>query len=114
MIEHLLDDDHGWSHTDENLAALVDLLTYWLTSEYAGWVTDPDDPEVKAARAERKRSGIKPSPVPLIQPVAQRPPQALRAARQRLRALQAAHQPSPAPTPGESPIAALDALLGGL
>lgn len=114
MIDHLLDAENGWSHTDENLAALVDALSYWLGSEYMGWVTDPDDPEVKAARAARKRNPVKPPPVPIIPPVAQRPPHAQAAALQRLRALREAYQPSPAPKPGESPIAALDALLGGI
>ncbi len=62
-----------WTDTEENLARLVDLMHYWLGSEYAGWVTDPNDPEVIRARAERKRSGIKPPSEPLVTPVARRP-----------------------------------------
>ncbi len=57
----------------ENLAMLLDRDDYWLNSEYAQWTTDPDDPEVKAAREQRKRAGIKPPPQPLIAPVALRP-----------------------------------------
>lgn len=57
----------------ENLAMLLDRDDYWLNSEYAQWTTDPDDPEVKAARAQRKRSGIKPPPRPLLAPIALRP-----------------------------------------
>jgi len=52
---------------------LLDRDDYWLNSEYAQWTTDPDDPEVKRAREERKRSGVKPPPTPVIAPVALRP-----------------------------------------
>lgn len=45
-------------------------MSYWLNSEYAKWIVDPDDPEVKA---QRKRK-VKPPPFPLIAPVAHRPP----------------------------------------
>lgn len=57
----------------ENLAMLLDRDDYWLNSEYSQWITDPDDPEVKAAREERKRSGTKPPPLPILAPVALRP-----------------------------------------
>jgi hypothetical protein len=57
-----------------NLAELVDLMHYWLHSEYAKWITDPEDPQVKAEADRRKRAGIKPPPMPLIMPVAHRPP----------------------------------------
>ncbi len=46
----------------------LDRFDYFLRSEYASWITDPDDPEVKAERALRKRQGIKPPPQPLIPP----------------------------------------------
>jgi hypothetical protein len=52
----------------------VDLMSYWLQSEYARWVHDPDDPETKAAERERRRSGVKPPPEPIVPPVAHRPP----------------------------------------
>ncbi|MCK8671008.1 hypothetical protein M1M07_07735 [Rhodococcus sp. HM1] len=58
----------------ENLAMLVDRENYWLNSEYSSWVTDPDDPAVKAERARRKKQGIRPAPVPILPPVALRPP----------------------------------------
>ena len=112
MIEHALALQE-WSHTDENLANLVDHLAYWLGSEYAGWVTDPDDPEVKKARAERKKSGVKPPPVPLITPVAQRPPQHAKTARERVERLREHYENPPVVEPGESKISALDKALGG-
>lgn len=70
LIEHLPEE---WSYADENLAMFLDRFDYFLRSEYASWITDPDDPEVKAERALRKRQGIKPPPQPLIPPVAWRP-----------------------------------------
>lgn len=48
-------------------------MDYWLSAVYSQWVTDPEDPEVKRARAERKRAGVKPPPRPIIFPVARRP-----------------------------------------
>lgn len=57
-----------------NLADLVDLMSYWLNNEYAKWTYDPDDPENRRAAAERKRRKVKPPPMPLIPPVAHRPP----------------------------------------
>ncbi|MBX4168041.1 hypothetical protein K3M35_05090 [Rhodococcus sp. DMU2021] len=50
---------------------LLDRDDYWLNSEYAQWTTDPNDPEVKRAREERKN--VKPPPHPIIAPVALRP-----------------------------------------
>lgn len=111
MIDHALAPQE-WTYTDENLALLVDRLDYWLGSEYAGWVTDPDDPEVKKARAERKKSGVKPPPVPLIIPVAKRPPKHAQAARDRVERLREHYQNPPVENQGESSIKALDRLLG--
>ncbi|MBM4495406.1 hypothetical protein GS426_02680 [Rhodococcus hoagii] len=59
LIEHLPDE---WSYEAENLAMFLDRFDYFLRSEYASWITDPDDPEVKAERALRKRQGIKTAP----------------------------------------------------
>lgn len=57
-----------------NMAELVDLMSYWLTNEYAKWTHDPDDPATKRALAMQKRHGRpKAPPVPLIPPVAHRP-----------------------------------------
>lgn len=103
--------DDQWTHTDENLAMLVDRLSYWLDTEYVGWVTDPDDPDVKRRREERKRSGVKPPPVPILPVVARRPPAAEARAREQAEALKK-HFEDP-PLPGGSKIAALDSLLGG-
>lgn len=70
-----LGDAWDWGHMAANMAELVDLMSYWLTSEYAKWTHDPDDPATKRARAMEKRRGKpKPPPVPLIPPVAHRPP----------------------------------------
>lgn len=69
-----LGDLWDWTHLAANVAELVDLWSYWLRSEYAKWIHDPDDPEVKREAARRKRDGVKPPPMPLIPPVAHRPP----------------------------------------
>lgn len=69
-----LGDLWDWNHLAANVADLVDLMTYWLHSEYAKWIHDPEDPATKRAEAERKRKKIKPPSEPLIQPVAHRPP----------------------------------------
>lgn len=63
-----------WDLIGSNLADLVDLMRFWLVAEYQKWITDPDDPEVKAREAERKRSKIKPPPTPIVPPTAARPP----------------------------------------
>ncbi|MDU0478393.1 hypothetical protein QVA66_03960 [Staphylococcus chromogenes] len=63
-----------WGWHEENIAKLVDRMDYWLNSEYSSWNADPDDPELKAERARRKKLGIKPPPLPLLQPIAARPP----------------------------------------
>lgn len=76
-----------WTPTDENIARLVDREDFWLGAEYSGWITDPTDPEVKRQREERKRSGHKPSPVPIIPPVAVRTESARQAAEARNDAL---------------------------
>lgn len=62
-----------WTRTDENIARLVDREDYWLNSEYAGWIHDPDDPDTKRRAAERRKRGIKPPPTPILFPVAARP-----------------------------------------
>lgn len=115
MVEHALGHDpDGWSYTDENLAMLIDRLDYWLGSEYAQWTTDPDDQEVKRARAERKRSGKKPPPVPILTPVAKRPPEQAKAARELAEQMRDYYENPPVTKPGESKIAALDRALGGM
>lgn len=69
-----LGDLWDWNHLAANMADLVDLMTYWLQSEYAKWTYDPEDPDNKRAEAERRRRRIKPPPIPLVRPVAHRPP----------------------------------------
>jgi hypothetical protein len=73
MLEQMLEWDAQAARDSENLAMLVDRDDYWLNSEYSQWVTNPDDPEVKAERARRLKEGIKPPPTPLLRPVAHRP-----------------------------------------
>ncbi len=84
----LTDLPSSWSHTDENVATLVDLQTYWLSAEYVKWTTDAA--EAKRAAASRE----KPPPMPLIQPVARRPRAAHEAAVRRYEELRSrAEQP---------------------
>lgn len=74
LLENIAEHDAQAARDAENLAMLVDRDDFWLNSEYAHWITDPDDPEVKAERARRRRAGITPPPTPLLRPVALRPP----------------------------------------
>lgn len=76
---------------------LVDRDDYWLNSEYAQWITDPDDPEVKRTRAERKRRGVKPSPVPILPPIACRPPDLDEIRREQYEKTIAEHRPKEEP-----------------
>jgi hypothetical protein len=69
-----LGDLWDWNHMAANLAELVDLMSYWLQSEYAKWIHDPDDPETQRLERERKRNRVKPPPQPIIPPIAHRPP----------------------------------------
>lgn len=114
MVEHVLAPT-AWSNTEENLAMLVDRLAFWLDQMWGQWTIDPDDPEVKRAREERKRSGQKPPPVPLVPPVAKRPPEQDAAVREQVQALKEHFSAPPATrvNPGETKMDALDRLLGG-
>lgn len=113
MLEQL--ERREWSRTDENLAMLIDRLDYWLTSEYSQWVTDPDDPDVKRRREESERSGVKPPPVPIITPVALRPPEWADAVRKQAESLREYFStPEVARAqPGESKVDTIDRMLGG-
>lgn len=68
-----LGDRFDWNHLAANIAELVDLMHFKVQADYTQWITDPDDPKVKAELADRKRRGIKPPPVPIVPPVAHRP-----------------------------------------
>lgn len=106
--------DDRWTDTDENLAQLIDLLDYWLSTEYAGWVTDPDDPEVKRRREERRRSGITPPPIPILPIVGHRPPGARSRAQERADTIRKHFEtPPPLEAPDGSKISILNAALGG-
>ncbi|MBY4381874.1 hypothetical protein HQO24_10490 [Rhodococcus fascians] len=98
------------SRDSENIAMLVDRKDYWLNSEYRSWVTDPDDPEVKAERERRKREKIKSPPQPILVPVAQRPPEITAALMARYREVSARYA---APKAEESKKPRLKDLIGG-
>jgi hypothetical protein len=57
----------AWTPTDENIARLVDRDDFHLNGVYAGWTADPDD-EPTGPRPT-------PPPVPVLDPVAVRPPE---------------------------------------
>lgn len=63
----------GWSLHQENTARLLDALNHQAEQEWAAATTNPDDPEVRRARAEAKRAGLKPPKEPPIRPIALRP-----------------------------------------
>ncbi|MGF7124029.1 hypothetical protein [Rhodococcus sp. BE178] len=96
LIEELPDE---WSFEAENMAMFLDRFDFFLRSEYASWITDPDDPEVKAERALRKKRGIKPPQQPLIPPVAWRPGPIADLRRELYEAAVELHTPS-VPDPG--------------
>lgn len=114
MVDYASSPQASWSLTDENLAMLIDRLDYWLITEYSKWTTDPDDPEVKQARAKRKREGTKPPPIPVITPVAMRPQEEHERAIENAKALRKLFDPTPdlEPDSVEDTISALDKLLG--
>ncbi|RTL65905.1 MAG: hypothetical protein EKK42_20380 [Pseudonocardiaceae bacterium] len=58
-------DTWDYNHMAANIAELVDIMHYWLNSQYAQWTADPDAPQEKPK--------LPPPPEPLIPPVAYRP-----------------------------------------
>lgn len=76
----MLDDlaEEQWSRTDENLASLVDVQSWWLEAEYVKWTTSPEE-----AKAASRRSSTPTPPLPALRAVAARPPKAHAAAVQR-------------------------------
>lgn len=72
LLKKVLETVDQSAFDSENLAMLVDRDDFYLNSEYSQWVTDPNDPQVKAERARRLKYGIKPPPVPVLRPVAMR------------------------------------------
>lgn len=75
LVHDALARDDQQGRTDENIAMLLDRDNFELDSLYSQWITDPTDPKVKAAADDRKRRGIKPSPEPMIYPIALRRPE---------------------------------------
>ena len=92
VVSLMLDDltAERWSRTDENLATLVDVQSWWLEAEYVKWTTDPAE-----AKAAARRSSSPTPPLPALRAVAYRPPEAHAAAVARY----AARNVTP-PTPG--------------
>jgi hypothetical protein len=62
-----------WGPHEENTALLLEAERYRLELDWADRTVDPASPEVKAARQEAEKAGIKPPSHPLIPPIAQRP-----------------------------------------
>lgn len=75
LLDDAAEQDARAARDSENLAMLVDRSDYWLGSEYTNWITDPDDPSVKAERERRKAARITPPPRPLLLPIACRAPE---------------------------------------
>lgn len=83
LVHDALARDDQQVRTDENIAMLLDRDNFELDSLYSQWTTDPTDPKVKAAAADRKRRGITPPEEPLIFPIALRRPELAEIHRQR-------------------------------
>jgi hypothetical protein len=83
LVHDALARDDQQDRTDENIAMLLDRDNFELESLYHQWITDPNDPTVKAEAADRKRRGITPSKQPLIYPIALRRPELTEIYRQR-------------------------------
>lgn len=74
---------------------MVDRKDYWLNSEYRSWVTDPNDPAVKAERERRKREKVETPPRPILPPIAHRSPALTEALMARYRTEVASYAPKP-------------------
>lgn len=62
-----------WDAHKENTARLLEIEAYKLELAWIDRTTDPDDKDVRLARLEAERAGIKPPPHPMIPPIAMRP-----------------------------------------
>lgn len=60
-----------WGPHEENTALLLETLTAQVDWNWADRTIDPEDPEVKAEQAKRKKA--KPPKHPILRPVAHRP-----------------------------------------
>ncbi|MFE2994277.1 hypothetical protein ACFXG4_05005 [Nocardia sp. NPDC059246] len=89
---------------------LVDRQDFELNFDYVSGTTDPDDPEVKRERAQRAKHGIKPPPLPILAPIAQRDPVITAELVERY---QQAQQPYRIPEPPKSKLAQLLAARRG-
>ncbi|NEW40778.1 hypothetical protein GV794_01905 [Nocardia cyriacigeorgica] len=75
LIEDADARDAQAARDSENLAMLVDRTDFLNNFGYVSGITDPEDPDIKRERAERLKHGIKPPPMPILAPVAQRAPE---------------------------------------
>lgn len=73
LVNLVLQLNTTWGPHEENTALLLETITTQLDWGWADRTIDPDDPEVKAERAKRKK--VKPPPHPILRPVAHRPPE---------------------------------------
>ncbi|MCM6778028.1 hypothetical protein NDR87_30965 [Nocardia sp. CDC159] len=105
LIEDAEARDAQAARDSENLAMLVDRSDFDLNFDYVTGTSDPDDPEIARERALRKKHGIKPPPLPILAPVAQRDPKVTAELIERYRAAQ-----KPYEIPSEKPTSKLDLL----
>ncbi|AXX32071.1 hypothetical protein KCV87_32165 [Actinosynnema pretiosum subsp. pretiosum] len=63
----------AWSLLEENTAQLVDVVSHLAETAWADRVTDPDDPDVRAARQQARAAGRRPPRHAPVVPVALRP-----------------------------------------
>ncbi|MEV6555867.1 hypothetical protein AB0M22_09135 [Nocardia sp. NPDC051756] len=105
LIVDAEDRDARAARDSENLAMLVDRTDFDVNFEYVSSTTDHDDPEVVRERALRKKHGIRPPPLPILAPVAQRDPAITTKLIERYRAAQ-----QPYRIPDDKPKSKLDLL----
>jgi hypothetical protein len=74
LIEDAEARDAQHARDSENLAMLVDRQDFETRFDYVSGTADPDDPEIKAERAQRLKHGIKAPPMPIYAPVGLRDP----------------------------------------
>lgn len=92
LIEDAELHDAQAARDSENLAMLLDRTDFDVNFEYVSSTTDHDDPDVVRERALRRKHGIKPPPMPILAPVAQRAPEITSELIERYRAAQKPYQ----------------------
>lgn len=95
LVHDALERDTQQHRDSENIAMLLDRDNFYLDAEYQQWITDPNDPKVKADHLARKQRGVTPPPKPMLYPVALRRPELAEIHMTRYREI-AEHYASPA------------------